>query len=93
MASVMRQRAPKKKREWPTLQPEIAYLWDWWQSLHASRSAGGFGANPITYSDIEVFARVMRERIEPWEARAIRAVDDAWLASNATPKDEGTGNG
>lgn len=48
--------------------------------------------NPLSFADIEAFLRITGEELEPWEARAIRAVDDAYMSSLTADK-EGTANG
>lgn len=41
------------------------------------------GENPITYSEIDAYARLTKVQIEPWEARAIVAV--YWSFRAAVP--------
>lgn len=65
----------------PACPPEIAYLWGCWNELHEGRSSGGMSLNPISWADIEAYSRVLDERLEPWEARAIRAVDNAYMTT------------
>ena len=72
----------------PALEPEQLRLWALWRELHASRSSG-MAVNPISYVEIEAFCRLTGEQLDPWEARAIRAVDDAYLAG-LNAKREGT---
>ena len=67
----------------PVLDSRIAHIWQWFVDLDASRASGGFGPSPITYSDIAAYQAVTREVIEPWEARAIRSIDDAILSASA----------
>ncbi len=54
-------------------------LWSWFDDLHATRSYGDAGPNPITFAEIDAYASLMREPIEPRHVSAIRAIDDAWL--------------
>lgn len=48
--------------------------------LHQTRGASQIGPLPITFAEIEARSRLMREAMRPWEVRAIRALDEAWLA-------------
>lgn len=62
------------------LFPErLAHLWAWYCELAAARTSSGFGVNPITYPDIEAWARIMRIIPTPFEARVLRQVDNAIL--------------
>jgi hypothetical protein len=82
-ASLRRQGAIAKPvaEELPSFEPEIAYLWEMWRELHRARGSGGMASNPLSYTEIEAYGRLIDEALEPWEARAIRAVDDAYMAS------------
>jgi hypothetical protein len=44
-----------------------------------SARGGGFGPEPITWAGIEAWSRVTGTRLEPWEARLIRSLDDGYL--------------
>lgn len=66
----------------PRLPPLAGYLWGIWNELHAARSCG-MAPNPISWHEIDAYQRVVGHWLEPWEARAIRAVDDAYIASRA----------
>lgn len=77
MAVVRRRRGETVEDAAPELPTEVAYLWLFWCELHAARGCG-MQQNPISWPDIDAFSRVTKERLEPWEARAIRAVDDAY---------------
>lgn len=63
------------------------HLWEWFWSLDAARPSNGFGANPITYSEIEAWARLVDAEPSPDEVRVIKAMDGAMLAELAKRKD------
>lgn len=65
------------------LPPEAGYLWNVWEECHLARSSG-MATNPISWSDLEAYVRLSGEALEPWEARAVRAIDDAYLAAIAS---------
>lgn len=51
--------------------------------LHNSRSSNGFGVNPIPYSEIESYCRLMNDELEDWEIRLIKEMDNIALAQYA----------
>jgi hypothetical protein len=57
---------------------ELAHVWRWFWALHARRSTG-FAANPISYSEIAMWARLMGTRPTPFEVWLLTALDDALL--------------
>jgi hypothetical protein len=71
----------EEDEEPPELPDEVAYLWQFWLELHAGRSSGGFGVNPLSYSDIQAWSALTDEPLDPWEVRALRAVDTVYLVS------------
>lgn len=52
--------------------------------LSATRTYHGAGPNPISYSEIEAYARLSRWPLEPRHVAAIRDLDQAWLKAQAT---------
>lgn len=63
----------------PPLPPEMRYLWAAFQSISRTRGGNGFGPNPITFVEIDAWARLMRLRLDPWEVDTLRMLDDAYL--------------
>jgi hypothetical protein len=45
--------------------------------MSRARGSTGFGPAPLSWADIEAWSRVTGTPVDPWEARAIRAIDDA----------------
>jgi hypothetical protein len=66
------------------------YLFSAWEELHRARSSG-MATNPISWQDIDAYGRVIDPPLVPWEARAVRAIDDAYLTAIA-PDDGDGGN-
>ena len=54
-------------------------LWGAFCELSARRTWHAHGPNPIAYSEIEAWARLMRWPLEPRHVEAILALDDVWL--------------
>ena len=50
--------------------------------LHAARGSNGFGANPISYSELEAYSRLMRRGLGPWEVKMLRRIDSIFLAAS-----------
>jgi hypothetical protein len=59
--------------------PILGHVWVWYCELSDARSNNGFGINPVSYLEIDAWARLMRVRPEPWEVRLLRKIDDAIL--------------
>lgn len=61
--------------EGPEMPLELTYLWRWFQELSATRGSNGFGPNPITYTEIDTWARLTGTIIRPMEVRLIMTLD------------------
>jgi hypothetical protein len=62
----------------PLCPPAAMHLTAWWSDVAGTRQ-NGMGANPITWQELEAWARLTRRRVAPWEAEAIIAGDRAFL--------------
>lgn len=67
----------------PACPPAAEYVWAWFRELDAARSSSGFGTNPLSFSELEAFARVHGIQMSGFEAEWLRALDAAALASAA----------
>ncbi len=77
----------------PPFPRVLAYLWRVFIRLHSRRGSNGFGANPITFADIEAFIRLSGTRLVPWEVEVIEELDNLYRmalaqASKPTPTTE-----
>lgn len=54
-------------------------LWRWFLDLNRTRRAGLAGPEPISYGEIEAYARASGWPIEPRHVAILRAMDDAWM--------------
>jgi len=60
--------------------PEVGYfLWSCFCQLSAARTYQMSGPNPISYAEIEAWARLHRWPLRPDHIAAIRALDDVYL--------------
>ena len=74
---------PAMLRDAPALPPSCAQLWTDFSELHGSRGSTGWGAQRITYLDIEAWQRVNGVMLSAWEIVCIRQADDIWLSEFA----------
>lgn len=72
--------------EVPEFPDEIEYVWDWFVELHEARTGNGFGPNPLSFTELAHWQALCDTRIQPWEVRAIRAIDNAYIASRRPSK-------
>jgi len=61
-------------------------IWNAFARLSSRRGMGFSGPNPITFTEIEAFARLERLPLEPHHVRVIEAMDRTWLDHAAGPK-------
>jgi hypothetical protein len=54
-------------------------LWNLFMEISAGRTWHMAGPNPISFAEIEAFARLHRWPLQPHHVAIIRALDDAWL--------------
>lgn len=54
-------------------------FWRAFLDLSATRGVGFDGPAPITFAEIEAYARLMRLPLEPRHIAIIRAIDRAWI--------------
>ena len=59
----------------------LGYLWDWFMELHGHRGAGPMGAAPLTWPDLDCWARRMRRDPQPWEFDVIAHLDNEFFAA------------
>lgn len=60
--------------------PESCYsIWGHFLALDSKRSSNGYGANPLSYSDIKAYFDLIQETVEPCEVRLINTLDRTLL--------------
>ncbi|MFP1634084.1 hypothetical protein ACLB6G_20330 [Zhengella sp. ZM62] len=65
---------------------EASHVLHWFYELDAARGSNGFGANPISYPDIAAWRELTGAEPLPWEVRALKAMDAAYLNEFAKRK-------
>lgn len=71
---------PKELDNLVELPAAFYSAWKIFIHLHNARTSSGFGINPIPYSEIEAYCRLMNEELEEWEVSLIREFDSVALA-------------
>ena len=60
----------------------LTYLWNWWAGL-AARRGGGFGPRPISWQDLEAWARLTGIALSPFELEVLSDLEQAYLRIRA----------
>lgn len=61
----------------PFVPDVLLHVWKWFVELSDARPPD---MTPISFGEIDAFSRRMDARILPWEAGAIRRVDEVYMA-------------
>lgn len=67
-------------------------VWGWFLDLCRTRTSNGYGPNPISYVEIEAYARIHRWPLAPRHIDLIMAMDQVWM-DHARQLAGGTGAG
>lgn len=59
----------------PDIPDMAGHVWSWFGELVTARQQGA----PIPYTEIEAFSRLTNTPMEPWEVRALKALDIEYL--------------
>lgn len=54
-------------------------LWKWFMVLHKTRQAGMAGPQPISFTEMQSYARLTNQHIEPRHVAILIAMDQAYL--------------
>jgi len=65
-----------------------AHVWRWWVSLCETRPANGFGLQPLSRHDLHAWEADEGVALEPWERRAIFAIDAAYRKTMTSTEGE-----
>ena len=65
----------------------VVHVWNWFWALDAGRAPGMTGPAPLSFVEIDAWRRLMQEDPRPWEIRAIKAMDAAYLSEWAKRAD------
>ena len=67
----------------PSMPEEFTFAWGSFFDLQATRGSNGFSPNPLTYLEIEAYIRLSGRVLLPYEIRAIKVIDSAFLNAQA----------
>ncbi|MCY1042711.1 hypothetical protein OV208_15410 [Corallococcus sp. bb12-1] len=65
------------------LPDSLAHVWGWFAELSNARGAGAFSLNPISFQDIESWARLTGSRPTSFEVQLLRRLDEAFLVETS----------
>lgn len=54
-------------------------VWHYFLALHSTRTSNGFGANPITFTEMKNYFDLIQVEPEEWEIELIKRFDNAVL--------------
>lgn len=72
---------PQQLADAPNLPELAAHVWEYFLQLHIERGSSGMSHRAITSTGIKDWCEISRIKLEPWELRAIRAIDNEWMRS------------
>ena len=58
-------------------------VWMAFLELDAARGANGFGPNPLSYTEIDAWARLTGARLSAWEVSLLRDIDRVVIEKTA----------
>jgi hypothetical protein len=70
---------PPELLEAPDLPDAFAHVWEWFTELSNARGAGAFSLNPISFQDMESWARLSGTHLTPSEVGLLRRLDEVFL--------------
>ena len=59
---------------------DVHYIWAWFFDLHVTRPSG-FGAGPITYTEIQAWMNLTKNYPTAWEIQILRRLDSIFLST------------
>jgi hypothetical protein len=72
---------PVPELEAPPLPAELAYLFDWFLDASSGRGGGFGGIQPLAWTEIEAWSRLLGLGLTPFEARVLRLLDATLVRS------------
>lgn len=64
----------------PAVPFQLAHLLDWFRELNTGRTGNGFGANPLSWGEIDAWIRLTGRTVRDWEIGLLRALDQKYMA-------------
>lgn len=79
-------RIPQELADEPDFPTEVMYIWEWFDELNQARQSNGFSLNPLSYAEIMSWNSLGKINISPWEVKALKLLDRAYIESKAVNK-------
>lgn len=65
----------------PGMPAGLAHLMAWFDEIGLARRSGMASPDPLSWSDIAAWSSLTGQALAPWEVRALRALDAAWISA------------
>jgi hypothetical protein len=78
---------PPELQSLPELPECAAHVWAWFSELSGRRTVG-MAMNPITWPDIDAWARLKGVTLKQWEMDALTGIDDVFRIEMTPPAKE-----
>lgn len=89
LTSIWNQTGVKPEALEPLPFPELLTdVWGYFLELHNARTSNGFGINPISFTEIDAWARLTNKPVSPGDINIIRQLDNIFLKHNAKEQDK-----
>ena len=75
--------------EEPEIPEGFEVVWEWFWELASGRGHTGFAWLPLSWTEMDAWARMSGVDLQPWLAGIFRAMDRAWLAEAARQQKKG----
>jgi hypothetical protein len=70
----------------PVCANTVEAFWE----INKGRQGTGYGPGPLLYTELRAYCQLMDEKLEPWEIRLFRRLDNAYLEEVASKMKEET---
>lgn len=86
-------KTPKELEELTSVKcpPLLHYMWLAFLELNSGRGSSGFGPQPLSYQEIESWARLTRRHLTAWQVQLLKRLDAMYLSKQAKQKDKADG--
>jgi hypothetical protein len=74
---------PKELEDMLEFPQDMAQVWKFFIDLHNARSSNGFGVNPISYSEMYSYFKLIEIQPHDWEIETIKKLDKVALEAFA----------
>ncbi|HEY4712822.1 MAG TPA: hypothetical protein VIH30_01050 [Aquirhabdus sp.] len=74
---------PEELANEPDIPESAAHVWHYFIQMNKKRGSNGFGANPLTFTEIRSWCELKKITLEQWELDAIDAIDEAYISESA----------